>query len=327
LGRQELPKSISQLAWSERWNVFSNTYGAALLVNTSITDTTLVGAWVHDANQNGLGIYGGDLNWFAHPVLGNPRLGGSNLNDFNDVNGDDGIFMITAQNKSFAGLTLTGSWYYADSLVDNITNDLDPLNTRLETGNSANILWGDATYSAPDTYGLIAGIQGGTIMDDDFADDTTAFGAKIGGTFGMFSASVAYSTVNDGGIGVFNVGGVKTPLYTQMILNQNAIAFDNDTVLVKGVVKALGGKFIAQYGMTTMNDRPVGIDANGNAILGDLDYNELDVIYKTKVWNDQIALFAAYVNRDSEGVENLRDAANASYDNDNLIRFWARYNF
>ena len=53
-GRMELPKSLSPFAWSEGWNVFKNTYEAALIVNSSVPDTTLVGAWVSGANQNGV---------------------------------------------------------------------------------------------------------------------------------------------------------------------------------------------------------------------------------------------------------------------------------
>ena len=50
VGRQELPKSLSPFAFSEGWNVFKNTFEAALIVNTDITDTTLVGAFVNRAN-------------------------------------------------------------------------------------------------------------------------------------------------------------------------------------------------------------------------------------------------------------------------------------
>jgi len=104
-----------------------------------------------------------------------------------------------------------------------------------------------------------------------------------------------------------------------MILNQGFISSNADTLLVKGVVKALGGKFIAQYGMTTLNDRPmvIGVD--------DIDYNEFDFIYKTKVWNDKISLLAAYVNQDLEA--KIVDDVVVEPDSNNVIRFWARYNF
>jgi hypothetical protein len=312
IGRQELPKSLSPFAWSEGWNVFKNTYEAGLLVNTSIPNTVLVGAWVSGANQNGVGAWDGNGNWFTHGL----HSGASNLNEFNDVNGDDGIFMITAQNKSIDGLTVTGTFYYAANLVDNMMNkvaDLEGTEYPVGTGDAATILWGDVSYGNANLPVTIA-VQGGIIDVGNDLEDTTAYGAKIGGNFGMFGLTAAYSSVDEGYTGLFNVGGVKTPLYTQMILNQGMISSNADTFLIKGTAKALGGKFIAQYGGTTMNDRVIDADAG---IVDDIDYAEFDFIYKTKVWNDSTTLLAAYVYQDHD----LHEDAN------NVIRFWARYNF
>ncbi|MEA3419952.1 MAG: hypothetical protein U9Q90_11210 [Campylobacterota bacterium] len=322
-GRQELPKSLSPFAWSEGWNVFKNTYGAALLVNTSISNTTLVGAWVNDANQNGIGAANaaGAPGWLGIALL---HGGISNLNDFNRVNGDDGIFMATVQNKSIDGLTLTGSWYYGANFGENMLG--------VAGGSDVNILWGDATYADPDMYGLVAGIQGGTIMQDDLPADTTAFGAKIGGSWDVFAFGAAFSSVDDGTTGVFNVGGVKTPLYTQMILNQAFIARDADSVVLHASAKALGGKFIVKYGMTTQNNRLLN---QATDTYGDRDYAELDLVYKTKVWNDSIALFAGYINQDVDALTvNVTDPDTGAVtqvtgpnDPNNVVRFWARYNF
>ncbi|MBL0720984.1 MAG: hypothetical protein JJV88_00190 [Sulfurovum sp.] len=281
-GRQDLPKSLSPFAWSEHWNVFQNSYEAALLVNTSIQDTTLVGAWVNKSNTNGIFL-------------------GSNLNDFNKLNGSDGVYMITAQNKSINGLTLSGSYYFASEMMGDKDIGADDLN----------IAWGSAEYT---NAMVTAALQGGSVMSDAFEEDTTAVGAKISGNINMFSAEVAYSTVDEGDAGVFNIGGVKTPLYTQMILNQNFIASNADTVTVKGSVRALGGKFIAQYGMTTQND--VLLELEHGSITKDQDYNEFDFIYKTQV-GENTTLLAAYVNQDVEAFE----------DPNNVLRFWARYNF
>ena len=297
-GRQELPKGLSPFAFSEGWNVFKNTFDSLLVVNTDITDTTIVGAWVEGANHNN--VYGaptGNIPMIASAIAdgGRAPLLGGNMADFSKVNGGAGIYMLTLQNKSVQDLTLTGTYYYAADYLDNIAG--------LATGNDAHILWGDAKYNF-NTNGIVLGLQGGTVMDDDFSDDTTAFGAKIGGNFDMFSASLAYSTVNDGGVGVFNVGGVKTPLYTQLILNQDFIRFDNDTIVAKAGLKALGGKFGLAYNYT-------------NADTLDIDYTEVDVTYKTKVFNDSTTLFAGYVYQDLDGWTDSR----------NLIRVWGRYNF
>jgi len=319
IGRQELPKSLSPFAWSEGWNVFKNTYEAALYVNTMIPSTVLVGAWVSGANQNGVGAWDGNGNWLMNS--------GSNLNEFNDVNGDDGIFMVTAQNKSINGLTITGSVYYAPSLLDNMMSKAEDLagepHTAAEIGDDATIIWGDISYANAD-FPVTFAAQGGQVSVGADTEDTTAFGAKIGANYNVFGFTAAYSSVDEGTTGVFNVGGVKTPLYTQMILNQNFIASNADTILLKATAKALGGKFIAQYGMTTMNDRDLLTS------IGDIDYNEFDFIYKTKVWNDNITLLAAYVNQDLDAKVVTDGEGNevvVSPDANNVIRFWARYNF
>ena len=318
-GRMELPKSLSPFAWSEGWNVFKNTYEAALVIVSAVPDTTIVGAWVDGANQNGVGAWDGNGNWFTHGL----HSGASNLNAFNKVNGTDGIFMVTAQNKSVEGLALTGSVYYGANLVDNMTNKIEEMEGQpksVGTGDATTILWGDASYNRAD-FPVTFGLQGGTIDVGNDLETTTAFGAKIGGKINMFSLTAAYSSVDEGYTGVFNVGGVKTPLYTQMILNQGPISSNADTALIKGVVSALGGKFIAQYGATTMNDKILEV--------GDVKYNEFDFIYKTKVWNDRIALLAAYVNQDFEYKVKVTDDTQVIYEPDanNVIRFWARYNF
>lgn len=271
LGRQELPESLSPFAHSENWNVFTNTYDAALIVNTDISDTTLVGAWVKAANQNGYGVLGSDMATFT---------------DVNDVNGENGIYMLTAQNKSIEGLTLTGSWYYGSEFL---------------TIDDLNILWGDAKFNISD---YTIAVQGGSVMHDAI-EDTKAFGAMAGAKFGMFDASLAYSNVNDSTFGVFNIGGQQTVLYTQMVINEHAIANDNDTFVVRAGAEALGGKFGAAYGMTTDN-------SSDNA-----DYNEFDLTYTTTVF-ESVDLTAAYVNMDLDV---------AGEDANNLVRVIGRYNF
>ncbi len=269
-GRQELPKGLSPFAFSEGWNVFKNTFDAILVVNTDITDTAIVGAWVEGGNYNNVN---------------------ADMSDYSKANGGSGIYMLTVQNKSVENLALTGSWYYGAST--------DSLSTVPE---DINILWGDAKYNAGS---FNVAVQGGTVMSDMLVEDTNAFGAKAGGNFGMFNASLAYSYVNDSSIGVFNVGGIKTPLYTQLILNQSFIRNNNNTFVARAGLKALGGKFGAAFDYTTVDE---GIEN---------DYTEVDLTYKTKVFNDSTTLFAGYVYQDLDSWDDSR----------NLFRVWGRYNF
>ncbi|MDM5271478.1 hypothetical protein PGH07_04745 [Sulfurovum sp. zt1-1] len=267
-GRQELPKGLSPFAFSEDWNVFKNTFDAVLVVNTDLPDTTLVGAWVAGGNFNSM---------FA---------GMNNMTDFNSLNGKDGVWMLTAQNKSIANLTLTGSFYYAADML----------------GDDASVLWGDAQYDAGN-FGV--GIQGGTMMSDAFADDMAAFGAKVSADFSGINAMAAYSTVNDGGMGMVNFGGMTSALYTDLLADQFfgfMLRYDADKFVVKAGMDALGGNISAAYGYTD------------SAIAGKV--NEFDLGYGVNVATGfDLNLAYAYVDID--------DAPDAI----NVVRVIGTYNF
>jgi len=269
IGRQELPKALSPFAFSEGWNVFKNTFDAALVVNTDIADTTLVGAWVHAGNKYG------DMATFKH------------------LNNNDGVYMLTAQNTAIENATLTGTYYYAPDAA---------------AGEDIHILWGDAQVKVGN-YAVAA--QAGTIMCDALPDDGVAFGVKASASFNGVNANIAYSSTDENANFV-NVGtGVKTPLYTQMILNQGVIANDADYIKVGASTKALNGTIIANYGYAINNQDDIAGGADNNPA-------EFDLVYKTKVFNDSTTLLAAYVNVDPD-VDGV--------DNTNVLRFWARYNF
>ncbi len=268
MGRQELPKNLSPLAFSEGWNVTKNTFDAIVAVNTDLPDTTLVGAFVSRTNGNGLA---NDMSTFSDLAGGAAKKG---------------AYMLTAANKSVANTPITVSYYQLPS-------------TELSA------VWADVQASKLGPVNL--GLQGGMVMNGATGgNDTTAIGAKVSGKAGPANLSLAYSTVDDGDVPIHNVGtGVKTPLYTQMILNQKAIKKDADTVLLKGAMPAGPGKLIAQYGMTT---------ANAKNLNGENDYNELDIIYKFKALGTN--MLAAYVMADLDGADKV-----------NVLRFWTRYNF
>ena len=200
LGRQELPKSLSPLAFSEaKFNtLFANTYGAALVANTDIPDTVLVGAYVQNANRV------------------------DNLGTFNKVNDNDGIWMLTAQNKSIDNLTLTGSLYYGSDV---------------EVNNDLIALWIDGAF---DVAGLNAGIQIGSIDTDG---NTLAFGGKISGKTDIISYGLAITDVNDNGsMRVLNIGGGNdNALYTTLENNVVFDSFDSTTYMAKIGADVFGG--------------------------------------------------------------------------------------
>jgi len=269
LGRQELPKSLSPLAFSESWSVFKNTFDAAVVINSDLPETTLVGAYVSTSNKHG------DLSNFSDLVV-NSSLPVAK-----------GAYMLTAATKLIPMTALTLSYYFMDDV---------------SVAGDSSAIWADAQISG---LPVAIGLQAGTIMPDAAGlDDTVAYGIKVGGDFGPVSASLAYTSVDDGTAKFQNVGtGVKTPLYTQAIYNQAFISQDSDSIGLKASMGVGAGKVILHGVMSS------GGVADAN------DYNELDVIYKTSALG--MDMFAAYI---------MRDHDDAGVDADH-IRFWTRYNF
>ena len=271
-GRQELPKSLSPLAFSEGWNVFKNTFDAVVAINSDLPKTTLVGAYVANSNQHGnLGTFG---NLTAHAGGARP---------------DSGAYMLTAQNKSLDNVAVTGSYY---SIIKSNTSAAPHVDA----------LWLDV--KAAQVGPVAVALQAGQLSPDvSTLKDTNVYGAKVSGKASNVNLSLAYSSVNDGTLEVKNVGtGVKTPLYTQMVANQDHISTDADTFVLGASMPLAAGTLIAKYDITKDN-------AASNS-----DYNELDVIYKFKALGTDV--LAAYVRADHDG-------ANTA----NIIRLWSRYNF
>ena len=274
LGRQELPKSLSPLAFSEGWNVFKNTFDAALAINSDVPDTTLVAAYVSRSNGR----------------IGTQPVGLVDLGAFGDLGKgaiNKGAYMLTVANKSLKQVPITLSYYKLEDILG---------------GEAGSAVWGDVQVDAglPVKFGL----QGGSVMPENNLKDTTAMGVKVTGKAGPVALKLAYSTVDDGTLSVQNTGtGVKTPLYTQMVFNQNHISRDADTIVLQAKMPVGLGTLIAQYDMTT-----------DNATDGS-DYTELDVIYKFKALGT--TMLAAYVLAEDE----------LASDPTNIIRFWTRYNF
>ena len=301
IGRQELPQSLSPFAYSEGWNVFKNTFDAVLVVNTDIPDTTVVGAYV----SGGTGM---DLSTTGNLT---PK---ANVPGITTVDGT--AYMATVQNKSIPMTTITASYYR----VAKISNTVVPGNLE-----GADALWADIAVAGKDLpMGLKFGVQGGTIMTDSSAlADTTAFGVRVGMAPVEALTLCAMFTTVDGSSSKANVAiknfgtGIKSPLYTQMIYNQDAIALDADTFSLKAAYNTGDyGTVTAQYGITT---------AGHENLMGDKkDYQELDLIYSIKAAGVQY--FAAYIYRDIDSGGNMNATA-AGADTDHRVRVWGRYAF
>jgi len=282
LGRQELPKSLSPLAFSEGWNVFKNSFDAAVVVNKDIIDTTIVGAYVSGSNRHN------NLSKFDNLSANSLALEEKGV----DATLNSGAYMLTVVNNSIKNVPITATYYSLKDIAG------------LESGNA---LWLDVKSNYDPVK---VAFQAGQIDPENNLDKTTAVGLKISGKIEKIGVSLAYATVNDGDVAMQNVGtGVKTPLYTQMIANQNFIARDADSFVLKAVGKLPVGKLIAQYNMTSDNS-----DAKN-------DYGEFDLIYKFKALDTK--MFLAYIAQTTE----KKTFAGGTEKSANTVRFWSRYNF
>jgi len=304
IGRQELPMALSPLAFSEDWNVFKNTFEAALVVNSDVPNTTLVGAYVGKSNKHA------DLANFtdttARSEAGAATVAGT-------------AYMVTAQNKSLPMSTITASYYSMANIGANLVAGSDI---------GANAIWADvavADKSLP--MGLTLGLQAGQITPDSTLGavalaDTTAMGIKAAvKPADALTLTAAFTSVSGDdakvNVAVKNVGtGVKTPLYTQMVLNQDAIALDANTFMLKGVY-SLGtlGAVIAQGTSTTagksnLNNRVAGVEN---------DCTDLELLYTVKAAG--VDYLAGFIN------QSFSEANAAKMDSLNAVRVWARYNF
>ena len=287
LGRQELPQSLSPFAYSEGWNVFTNTFDAMLVINSDIPDTTLVGAYVSKTNGNG---FGNDMSTFNDLSVNNNAITG-----VPGASVDGTAYMLTAQNKSIPMTTVTASYYDV---------------AQVGGGEGASILWGDvavADKSLP--MGLKLGVQGGQIAPEaSGSNDTDAFGVKVGiAPIENLTLCAAYTSVNDGDVQVRNTGGVKTPLYTQLVGNQASIALDNNTYMLKAAYNT------GDYGTVILQ----GTQTSDESI-ADRDLTNIELVYKVQAGG--VDFLAAYINQAwSEKV--------ATVDAQDIVRVVARYNF
>ncbi|MCX6075792.1 MAG: hypothetical protein NTW78_02775 [Campylobacterales bacterium] len=304
IGRQELPMSLSPLAFSEDWNVYKNTFEAALVVNSDIPNTTLVGAYVGKSNKHVDLANFTDLT--AKSEAGAATVAGT-------------AYMVTAQNKSLPMSTVTASYYSMANIGANLVPGSDI---------GANAIWADvavADKSLP--MGLALGLQAGQITPDSKLGavamaDTIAYGVKASIVpASALTLTAAYTSVSGDdkkvNVAIKNVGtGVKTPLFTQMIANQDAIALDADTFMLKGVYSfGTLGSAIAQGTSTTagksnLNNRVAGV-AN--------DCTDLELAYTVKVAG--VDYLAAFIN------QAYSEKTATKMDSQNTVRVVARYNF
>lgn len=173
LGRQELD---TPMVFSEHWNIATNTYDAVVVSNSSLKDTTLVGAWVGRSNIAG----GSTVHYYK------------NEDSFKDFGSDDGAYAFGLINKTYTDTTLQ-AWYY-------------------DVTHSAKVAWlqADSKYNDID-YGLQY-----ASYNPSSGSTSDAVAVKVGYDFNGLGLTAAYSTVSDdnNATSFVNVGGAQSKLYT-----------------------------------------------------------------------------------------------------------------
>ncbi len=229
VGRQTLD---TPLAFTETWNIASNTFDAAVLLNQDIPDTTLVAAWVGRGN-------GASGSVVVSPTV---TLGGGEevQTDSFSTFAVSGAYALAAVNNSWKPLTAQ-LWYY---------------NVR----QAADAAWVQADLAMD--MGIIAGVQYASIMPKgvlEGADDSSAIAAKIGYTnadLGLTVSLAGSQTDTKGQIDISNVAtghttASQSKLYTEAWWNYGYVGAADMTAI--NVTAEYAIKDVADLGLYVTN--------------------------------------------------------------------------
>jgi hypothetical protein len=254
VGRQELPQSLSPMAYSETWNVFANTYDGVVAVNTDIQDTTVVAAFVQRMNSNAMG---------------------SNMSDFSDLTTTtDGAYMLTVQNKSIENVTLTGTVYQINDFT--ATDDLT-------------IYWGDVQTAvsgvnvglqAMDANGASEGRAYGVKLGTDVAGYTVGaaytkasngwYNHALGGTTGsLYTTTALDQVVND-----------NTTKYTneeKYVISASRAAFGGNATLAYADSKNSAVDY-TEYDAVYSTDLTSNINLAAAYVYADMEGDNVDLV-------------------------------------------------
>lgn len=257
VGRQALS---TPLAFSEDWNVVSNTFEAAVLLNNDLPDTTLVGAWV--GKHNGVGL--------LQPTAGRGTTMAYS-GDFSTF-GKSGAYAAAAINKSLPDTTLQ-AWYY------NVMDIADAFWLQADAKVAGMVSLG-AQYANMNPKNL------GTAATDNRTSDMYAVKAAV--DIADFNVYAAYSSVSTGTLGFANVAtGDKTSMYTGLasVYMDGEIVSAPDTKAWKvgASTKIIPGVALsASYAKAEVGNNEGTSGLIQGAATRNADFTAWDIIAKTK---------------------------------------------
>jgi imipenem/basic amino acid-specific outer membrane pore len=231
-GKQELN---TPLAFTETWNATPNTFNAAVLVNNSVDNLTLIAAYVGQSNTPATNASAKNL-WKTDGEVDNQYFGGAFALGAlykNDAFGAN-LWGYQVNNVGTNGL----SWYLAAQPIDV----------------SVQALWADASVKAGVVN--VTGIAAHVDHDGENADATSAFALSADTKVSDVTLFAAASTVSEGDLPVANT----------------ATGFKKSKLPTEGVYT--DGLYVAQPGATAFKLKASGkLGTTGLALQGVMNSN------------------------------------------------------
>ncbi|NOQ30880.1 MAG: hypothetical protein GQ570_07130 [Helicobacteraceae bacterium] len=270
VGRQAID---TPLAFTETWNIAYNTFEAAVLLNTDLPNTTLVGAYVGATNSSNNGTVTKNSSDGSSPFekFGN-TLAQQYLGTGTAVVGN-GAYAAGIVNASIPDTTVQG-WYYA---INQLANAY-----WLQGDTKISIVTLGAQYSDIDPNGQL-----------DALKNSTAYAFKAGVDLSGVALEAAYSSTDeDGTLRVQNTAGTESKLYTEAWWNFEKVS-QPGTSSYK-VTAAYDASFASLYALY--------VNADQKASNGDNDLTEI-TLTATKSFG-ALESTLAYISTEAKGTNN-----------------------
>jgi len=228
VGRQNLD---TPLAFTETWNITSNSFDAAVAVDTHIPKTTLIAAWVGRGNGH---------NGFENIHGGMGKYGALNSGQATATKVESKGAFAAAAITTAIPMTTAQVWFY------NVRNQADAVWLQADVAPTKEVSVG-LQYSKISPKG---GFEG--------KDDTTAFAGKLGYNVAGIDLAAAYSKVDDKGLvymgntATAGAHGGQSKLYTEAWWNYN---FVGQAGAKSMMVSAGYDAFTAQYTSVKNNNK------------------------------------------------------------------------
>ena len=250
VGRQALD---TPLAFTETWGIDQNTFEAAVLINQSIPDTTLVATYVGKSNGSA-----DDLKAITLTKVGGAQAGVTSMDGKFNTFSNRGVYVAGLINNSVKPLTAQ-AWYYS-------------------LQGFAEALWLQADVNIG---GILAGAQYTEIEANAGGSEDEAFSAMLGYEMkDVATIKVAYSDVDDqgatGGVGNVATSSRQSKLYTELWwMYGTGSATGAETIAVTAEATVAGIDLFAGY-YTVDNDVAGGTEVDEIAITATKSFGPLD---------------------------------------------------